>query len=148
MSAANVAQLAVDLLIASLSLRSVGVFDSRDLVPIVSAREDGEEGVSTPLEREPRRRSFLLIDYSDRTDRYFPAVFGKEGCGIVVVQQRSPVLLVRVCLAFRAAPLTRISSSRENRSLSMHFSTLLGNRGFLRSFFYPASTCLTGRMHK
>jgi len=48
-SAANVAQLAVDLLIASLSLRVIGLFDSRDLVPVVGGREDGEEGVSTPL---------------------------------------------------------------------------------------------------
>lgn len=80
MSAANVAQLAVDLLIASLSLRSVGVFDSRDLVPIVGGREDGEEGVSTPLEREPRRRSFLLVDYSDRPslDSKFPRSFRKR----------------------------------------------------------------------
>jgi proteasome assembly chaperone 2 len=59
-SAANVAQLAVDLLIASLSLRSIGLFDSRDLVPVVGGREDGEEGVSTPLERELRQHSFLL----------------------------------------------------------------------------------------
>src|SRR5712672_1168995 len=51
-STANIAQLTVDLLIASLSLRLVGVFDSRDLVPVVGGREDGEEGVSTPLERE------------------------------------------------------------------------------------------------
>jgi len=71
-SAANVAQLAVDLLIASLSLRVIGLFDSRDLVPVVGGREDGEEGVSTPLE-----------------------LFGKEGCDIVVIQQRSPVLLPR-----------------------------------------------------
>jgi proteasome assembly chaperone 2 len=51
-STANIAQLAVDLLIASLSLRVIGVFDSRDLVPVVGGREDEEEGVSTPLECE------------------------------------------------------------------------------------------------
>lgn len=50
MSAANIAQLTVDLLIASLSLRVIGIFDSRDLVPVIGGREDGEEGVSTPLE--------------------------------------------------------------------------------------------------
>lgn len=55
-SAANVAQLAADLLIASLSLRLIGVFDSCDLVPVVGGRDDGEEGVSTPLEREPSAR--------------------------------------------------------------------------------------------
>jgi hypothetical protein len=53
-STANIAQLAVDLLIASLSLRVIGVFDSRDLVPVVGGREDEEEGVSTPLECEFR----------------------------------------------------------------------------------------------
>jgi len=71
-STANIAQLAVDLLIASLSLRLIGVFDSHDLVPVVGGREDGEEGVSTPLE-----------------------LFGKEGRDIVVIQQRSPVLVSR-----------------------------------------------------
>jgi len=71
-STANIAQLAVDLLITSLSLRLIGVFDSRDLVPVVGGREDGEEGVTTPLE-----------------------LFGKEECDIVVIQQRSPVLVSR-----------------------------------------------------
>jgi hypothetical protein len=47
---ANIAQLAVDLLIASLSLRKVGVFDSRDLVPVIGGREDGEAGITTALE--------------------------------------------------------------------------------------------------
>jgi hypothetical protein len=53
-STANIAQLAVDLLISSLSLRVLGVFDSRDLVPIVCGREDDVEGISTPLECELR----------------------------------------------------------------------------------------------
>lgn len=44
-------QLAVDLLIASLSLGQIGLFDSKDLVPVVGGREDGEEGITTPLER-------------------------------------------------------------------------------------------------
>ena|SRR5229473_4044360 len=56
-STANIAQLAVDLLIASLSLRVIGVFDSRDLVPVVGGREDEEEGITTPLECELRARS-------------------------------------------------------------------------------------------
>jgi hypothetical protein len=59
-STANIAQLAVDLLIASLSLRVIGVFDSRDLVPVVGGREDDVEGISTPLECE-LRLSFLLL---------------------------------------------------------------------------------------
>lgn len=50
MSTANVSQLAVDLLIASLSLKQVGIFDPRDLVPVVGGREDGEEGITTPFE--------------------------------------------------------------------------------------------------
>ena len=53
MSAASVVQLASDLLIASLSLCFIGMFDSCDLVPIVSGWDNGEEGVSTPLECEP-----------------------------------------------------------------------------------------------
>ncbi|KAH9002093.1 PAC2 family-domain-containing protein [Lactarius hatsudake] len=71
-SIANIAQLAVDLLIASLSLRKIGIFDPRDLVPVIGGREDGEEGITTPLE-----------------------LFGREGCGIVLIQQRSPVLVPR-----------------------------------------------------
>jgi proteasome assembly chaperone 2 len=51
-STANIAQLAVDLLITSFSLRIIGVYDSRDLVPVVSGREGEEEGISTPLECE------------------------------------------------------------------------------------------------
>jgi proteasome assembly chaperone 2 len=54
-STANIGQLAVDLLIASLSLHRVGVFDARDLVPVVGGREDGELGVTTPLERTRSR---------------------------------------------------------------------------------------------
>jgi len=71
-STANVAQLAVDLLIASLSLRRVGVFDPGDLVPVVGARENGEEGVTSPLE-----------------------MFGRDDSHIVFIQQRSPVLKSR-----------------------------------------------------
>ena len=49
------------MLIASLSLRVIGVFDSRDLVPVVGGREDGGEGISTPLECEFRLRLRILI---------------------------------------------------------------------------------------
>ena len=59
-STANIAQLAVDMLIASFSLRLIGVFDSRDLVPVVGGREGKEEeGISTPLECELRFFSFF-----------------------------------------------------------------------------------------
>lgn len=49
-SVGNVAQLAADLFISTLELNQIGIFDSRDLVPAVGARDDGP-GVSTPLER-------------------------------------------------------------------------------------------------
>ncbi|KAI0062892.1 hypothetical protein BV25DRAFT_1884520 [Artomyces pyxidatus] len=71
-STANVSQLAADLLIASLSLQSIGLFDSRDLVPVIGGREDDQEGVTTPLE-----------------------LFGRDGVDIVVIQQRSPALKSR-----------------------------------------------------
>lgn len=90
MSTANVSQLAVDLLIASLSLLHIGTFDSRDLVPVVGAREDGEQGITTPLE--------CALHYNRRWDvnahNYHFSVYGKEGIDVVVVQQRSPVLKV------------------------------------------------------
>ena len=50
-STANVGQLAADLLISSLDLRRIGIFNPKDLVPVVGAREDNESGVTTPLER-------------------------------------------------------------------------------------------------
>ncbi|KAJ7496048.1 PAC2 family-domain-containing protein [Mycena galericulata] len=67
-STANVSQLAADLLIATLSLDAVGIFDSSFLVPVVGSREDGV-GVSTPLE-----------------------LYGKDGLDLVIIQQRSPTL--------------------------------------------------------
>lgn len=51
-STANVAQLAVDLVIATLSLMPVAVLDSRYCVPVVGAREDGSKGITTPIECE------------------------------------------------------------------------------------------------
>jgi proteasome assembly chaperone 2 len=71
-STANVSQLAVDLLIASLSLKRIGIFDPRDLVPVVGGREDGGDGVTTPLE-----------------------LYGRDGVDVVVIQQRSPAMKSR-----------------------------------------------------
>lgn len=51
-STANVAQLAVDLMIATLSLVRVAVLDPRYCVPVVGAREDGLNGITTPIECE------------------------------------------------------------------------------------------------
>ncbi|KDQ57634.1 hypothetical protein JAAARDRAFT_35326 [Jaapia argillacea MUCL 33604] len=71
-SSANVSQLAVDLLIASLSLRKIGVLDPSDVVPVIGAREEGEMGVTTPLE-----------------------LYGDDSVSVVVLQQRSPALKLR-----------------------------------------------------
>ncbi|KZT21425.1 hypothetical protein NEOLEDRAFT_1121269 [Neolentinus lepideus HHB14362 ss-1] len=68
-STGNVPQLAVDLLITSLGLKHIGTFDSRDLIPVIAAREDGETGVTTPIE-----------------------LYGREGVDVVIIQQRSPAL--------------------------------------------------------
>ncbi|PVF98952.1 hypothetical protein CPB86DRAFT_757524 [Serendipita vermifera] len=70
-SKGNVPQLACDLLIASLGLKQTGFLDAKYLVPVVGGREGGEKGISTPLE-----------------------VFSSDTSGVVVVQQRSPVLKV------------------------------------------------------
>ncbi|THH06511.1 hypothetical protein EW145_g4032 [Phellinidium pouzarii] len=67
-SVGNVSQLAVDLLIATIGLKQIGIFDARDLVPVAGPREEGS-GISTPLE-----------------------LYGKDGVDVVVIQQRSPVV--------------------------------------------------------
>jgi len=68
-STANLGQLAVDLLVSSLGLERVGIFDSDFVFPVVGGREDGSTGVTTPLE-----------------------LFGKEGFPFYFLQQRSPVI--------------------------------------------------------
>ena len=95
-SIANVAQLAVDLLIASLSLRKIGMFDPRDVVPVIGGREDGEEGITTPLECVCVPLLLMPYALSSTSDSDTFTVFGREGCKIVLIQQRSPVLVVRV----------------------------------------------------
>lgn len=49
-STANVAQLAVDLLISSLSLQRMAVIDPAYFIPVVGPRDDGHIGITTPLE--------------------------------------------------------------------------------------------------
>jgi len=71
-STANVVQLAVDLLIATLSLVRVAVLDPRYCVPVVGAREDGLNGITTPIE-----------------------LYGRSDLDFVVIQQRSPILKSR-----------------------------------------------------
>ncbi|TFK68677.1 hypothetical protein BDN72DRAFT_797423 [Pluteus cervinus] len=68
-STANLAQLAADLLIASLSLRRLAVVDPSYFVPAVGGREDGELGITLPME-----------------------LYGSPASNVVIVQQRSPVL--------------------------------------------------------
>ncbi|KAJ3537288.1 hypothetical protein NMY22_g5650 [Coprinellus aureogranulatus] len=69
-STANVAQLAADLLVATLSLRQIAILDPSYCIPVVGGREDGVKGVTTPLE-----------------------LFSSSESKIVVIQQRSPVLV-------------------------------------------------------
>ncbi|KAF8894080.1 PAC2 family-domain-containing protein [Infundibulicybe gibba] len=66
-SIANVAQLAADLLISNLSLQHIGIFNPAFLIPAVGGREDGQEGITTPLE-----------------------LYGKPDSNFLLVQQRSP----------------------------------------------------------
>ncbi|KAJ7593999.1 PAC2 family-domain-containing protein [Mycena floridula] len=68
-STANVAQLAVDLLVSSLSLRRVAIIDPGYCIPACGGREDGIPGISTPLE-----------------------VYGNNDSGLLLLQQRSPII--------------------------------------------------------
>jgi len=71
-STANVSQLAADLLISTLSLDRVAIFDPQFCVPVAGARDDGLKGITVPLE-----------------------LYGKSGVDVVIVQQRSSVLKSR-----------------------------------------------------
>ncbi|KIY74317.1 hypothetical protein CYLTODRAFT_484638 [Cylindrobasidium torrendii FP15055 ss-10] len=71
-SAANVSQLAADLLIASLSLKCIGSFDPGYFIPMVGSREDGEDGICTACE-----------------------LYSRDDKNIIVMQQRSPPLKAR-----------------------------------------------------
>ncbi|KZV69919.1 hypothetical protein PENSPDRAFT_743676 [Peniophora sp. CONT] len=70
-STANVPQLSADLLIASLDLKCVGIFDPQYLVPAIGGRDDDDNfvGVTSPLE-----------------------LYGRDGVNTVIIQPRSPVL--------------------------------------------------------
>jgi hypothetical protein len=145
-STANIAQLAVDLLIASLSLRVIGVFDSRDLVPIVGGREDDAEGISTPLECELRAHPSSKRDDQEIPHSVWERRVRRCGHSTTVTRIGGTSQSCRVQAAF----LTRISpeSSRGSKSLSTHSSNFSKNQGSLQPFFCPASTCLTGRMYR
>lgn len=72
-STANVAQLAVDLMIATLSLVRVAVLDSRCCVPVVGAREDGLNGITTPIECE--HWQFRFCQYVLRQPEYAKSIW-------------------------------------------------------------------------
>ncbi|KAF9051110.1 hypothetical protein BDZ89DRAFT_1056982 [Hymenopellis radicata] len=71
-SAANVSQLAADLLIESLSLQHIGTFDPGYFIPMAGGRENDEAGISTACE-----------------------LFGSDDVNLIVMQQRSPTLKAR-----------------------------------------------------
>lgn len=89
MSTANISQLAVDLLVVSLSLKKIGIFNAKDLVPVVGGREDGEEGITTPLEC-----MYIIASLYNKSSLRLPKVYGRDGVDIVIIQQRSPVIKV------------------------------------------------------
>lgn len=86
-STANVAQLAVDLIIVTLSLVRVAVLDSRYCIPVVGAREDGSTGITTPIECEHWQSRILSTTYMLK-------VYGRSDIDLLVIQQRSPILKV------------------------------------------------------
>ena len=51
-STANVSQLTADLLIATFDLDRVGLFNPKALFPVIGAREDSADSVTTALERQ------------------------------------------------------------------------------------------------
>ncbi|KAF9049932.1 PAC2 family-domain-containing protein [Panaeolus papilionaceus] len=71
-SVANIGQLAVDLLIATFDLQRFAILDPQYCIPLAGAREDSQDGVTTPLE-----------------------IYGDNKVDFVVIQQRSPVLKLR-----------------------------------------------------
>lgn len=60
---ANLGQLAADLLISSLGLQRVGVFDSSALIPIVGALDTSGKGIIAPLERELNCYIYTLVSH-------------------------------------------------------------------------------------
>lgn len=62
-SVANLGQLAADLLISSLGLKRVGIFDSGALIPVVGALDPSGKGIVAPLERELDYNTFTAISH-------------------------------------------------------------------------------------
>ncbi|KAI0029665.1 hypothetical protein K488DRAFT_80053 [Vararia minispora EC-137] len=70
-SAANVSQLAADLLIASLDLKRIGLFDSKYLVSVIGPRDEGD-GVTTALELYGRDG----VDVVSQKEQFLAALLG------------------------------------------------------------------------
>jgi len=79
-------------MIATLKLERIAVVDPSYFFPFVGGREDGAPGVTTALERT---LNLLESPFSNRLS-YWNPVFSKPEFGVVILQQRSPVLEVRI----------------------------------------------------
>jgi len=77
-------------MIATLRLERVAIVDPSYFFPFVGGREDGAPGVTTALERT---LNLLESPFSNQLS-YWNLVFSKPELGIVILQQRSPVLKV------------------------------------------------------
>ncbi|KAL5632273.1 hypothetical protein ACGC1H_000320 [Rhizoctonia solani] len=122
-SAGNVSQLCADLLIHTLLLRQVGIFDPGYYAPAVGG-QDGEHSarISTPME-----------------------LFGLPGGDIFVLQQRSPVLKVRTTLN---RILFTLVGRTARKNLSLNCSKQLTRVDSARYSISLARTNQLGRMSK
>jgi len=77
-------------MIATLRLERVAIVDPSYFFPFVGGREDSAPGVTTALERT---LNLLESPFSNQLS-YWNLVFSKPKLGIVILQQRSPVLKV------------------------------------------------------
>ena len=96
----------MDLLISSLKLERVGILDSHFLHPVVGGREDGQEGLTTPLE-----------------------VYGRRGFPFHIIQQRSPVIKVSI-YAWRLCYLVLLSPKRRKRDFVDALLNFIATSGF------------------
>jgi proteasome assembly chaperone 2 len=116
-STANVGQLAADVLIASLRLERIGVFDPQYFIPVVGAREDGRPGITTPYEC----KSDLALLFHEEI--YVWKVYGRSDLPLVMVQQRSPVLKVRELFQLVVHDIQQSAAQGRKMNSSPHFWT-------------------------
>jgi len=79
-------------MITTLRLERIGVVDPSYFFPFVGGREDGAPGVTTALERT---LNLLESPFSSRLS-YWNQVYSKPEFDVMILQQRSPVLKVRI----------------------------------------------------